>query len=1578
MHISLLPLSSPPEARVRKALLEADLAWLREELTGAKSPEQKASVVYQIGLLEHLAGRDSTAVRQLLAAVNTVAHFKEPLERLIVLIERHRSFKNLPKLLEHLCRSAEGNEEVARARLAAAWCALLHAHDEARALVQAEAAFEAAPGDPAVLITLELLARRLNDDHSLRRALSAQLELASEPTWAALIGIELAERHAAIGELERAHELLGAAAARATPVAFAALERRFSLGRAAARADWMIDALEARAGRIIGALAESEHEPASESSGLVPIGSRGLASALDTLLMQAELERSVLGEAAALTTIERAARLDPDHPLVLRALIEQSQRSARYELAESAIQSELAFDPSAAEATSLWLELAEVRTARGQSEAALAALRQALGLDPRCWLARARELDLLRERGDVEATARALSNVAQSLATGAGRGRYALLAAQAFSRHARQPSEAREALGQAELSGVPVALVRRVERALAHAIEDRASYQSATLRLLATDLDDAERVGLELEAWRRAMLDGDAASADSHLLRLEASAAGGRVARLARAYAPGERAPGAGPIDARQSALARLAELEPNPIRAAALGWAVGLRADAAGERSAAIEALARVHANQPRQAAVAGTLSGWLHDSDPVRAAAVLRATAATLNDSAFASSLLIEAGLACWWAGEREAARQDFEAAERPSKSSRAGALSAWARRASAGFGGEPEALASEPEERLLGALERVVRLGAGVRELGELTAALRGAGDGAADDLVSGARLASLLSSRALGVRVDPSELERAAGIHPDFARLVDAFRYLEQIGQAEPSPRALEESTRRWSDGDGGLAATLEWLAASARLGQRRSEHAARLRVAEQLSDAPAAQVRAAAALAAHLTQLEPAEYLAGDNPELMLTNLETSPPGCDPRRRARALDAVGDRLGHDAEPMLGLLRGYNQLAASDIGAAIASFRSYTDAYPDDPSGWEGLLGAARRGDDPALLAEASARFGNTCRDPAHAARLFEEAAEIFFDRLGDVVAGQAALARAVQLDIGRRSSFWRLFAMQRDTHDPDELLLLIDRRWPFATDPRELADLSWERARARRRRSDLPGALDALATVSQYDPEHVEALILSAEIFIAGQRYPEAVERLARLADSAAAPREQRLASGLMAVDLCENQLGDTERALGILARLEQSGLGDLGVRERLARAAAKSGAWDEAAALFERLMLERLTPEERAEAARLALVIQRDERHDPRAAGPAARVLLELVPTDPEAIDLALSGALEPALAGELCARARSALVRATSLVPTDVEALRRLARVAEQLGDFQLRQASIGALLALGDEQGDRRAELVSLERRISTVPRLPVSNDVLAELADPDDHGPVSELFALVAPYLADAFGPPRHAFALSRRERISARSGEPLRDEVAAWVKAFGLGEFDLYLSPVASERLVVLGTQPLTVIAGASVNAPLGPFQRLALARSLYAARRGLGPVIALDESDVLALIAALCSVAGVALDGPAAPHQRNFEQQLSEILPRKTRKRLAEQARPVRAVQASLDSWVRAASASLDRVAAVAVGDASVILADMPGREFASAAQEERARRLLGFMLSPEFEGMRQRFGVTVR
>ncbi len=1560
MHISLLPTSSPPKAGPEQALLEANLTWLREELDGARLAEQKAAIRYEIGVLEQLAGRDSIAVRDLLGAVNALARFKEPLELLIVLIERHRSFKNLPTLLEHACRTADSAEEVARAQLAYAWCATLHARDDVRALTAVECALEAIPSDPGALLSLEILARRFDDAGRLRRALEGRHAAATDPTWNGLLAIELAESYISIGEYERANGLLCAAGSADTQVSFRALEQRVALGQTAQRPDWSIDALDMQAQRITEALGPDG------SGASVPVSSRSPMLAIDKLLTLARLERAQGRDAAALVALERASRLDPNHAIVRHALWEQAEHGGRHDLAEAIALAEIEAGPTGAEAAALWVRLAESRSARSEHSGALAALRRAIEADPKCWLARALELDLLRGTRDSVGYARALTHVARDVADGAAQSRYWLLAAETWARHALDAEAARWALGHAESSGTPKVLVRRVERALAHASLDPRWYDAATRRLLDSDLENPERVGLELELWRRASLDDNEAETLRRLDALENIREGRLTARVARAYGPGTEA-----RDATGSSSPSLSELEADPARAAALEWAMALRLLVSGHVDAAGERLELVHAQQPHCAALAGTLSVLRLDRPPA-AAAVLRTTAKALAEDAFASSLYIEAGLLSWRALEQATARADFEAAEQRGAGC-AWALSSWARRATA------QGSSGDPIEKLLVALERATASPTpNASDASELSAALRGIGNENSGALVSAARLLNLVLGRSLGVRADPSALEKFAAQNADTSRLAEAWRYLECIGQAEPSPRLLEESTRRWAETSGGLGAALEWLAATERLGNRRRECEARQRVARLVSGTLAEHCRASAALVAHLTQAEPASFLSGTTPQLALTNLETSPPGCDPRRRASALTGVSVMLGEEVEPMLSLLRGYNQLACGDTEAAAVSFRRYTDAHPDDPSGWEGLLSAARSGDDPALLAESAATLGSTSRDPTHAARMFEEAADIFYERLNDEVAGQAALMRAVELDVSRSSSFGRLFQLLRESAAASDLLALIERRLPFASAPAELIELHWERARALRQTDDISGALAALDEVNRNDPNHLGALALSGEIFITLRRYAEAAEKLAEFAARSDAPDEQRLLIGLAAVDLFENQLDSTSRALEVLSSLYRAGLSTLPVRERLARSAAKAEAWDDAVSVLEQLMYERTTSAERAEAARLALAIHRDRRGDPRSAGHAAEVLLASIPHDAEALDLALSGALDRHSTDKLLGIGRSALVALSSRDPTQIDALQRLARIAERLGDVRLRQATLGALMSLGHAPDACRAELLSLERRISTIPPLAMADDVLAELADPEDFGPVPALLSLAAPYLSEALGPTRSTFQVGKRERVAASAGSTVRNEIAAWVGAFTLTDFELYLSPVAAERVLALATEPPSIIIGSGVTAPLGPFQRQELARSLYALRRGLGALVQLEEPDVLALIAALCKLAGVPLEAPTYARQGDFERQLARVLPRKARKLLAPLARPVRDVQASLGTWLRAATASLDRVAAVAVGDASVILAEAAPKERPTAASDERTRRLLSFVLSPQFEGLRERFGANVR
>ncbi len=1570
MHISLPPASVAPRSGLDRRALDARIAWLRDEIEHVREPEHKATLRYQIGFLEQRANREAVAVREYLAAINAVARFKEPLERLIAMIERRRSFKNLPTVLDHLCRTASGSAEVARAELAYAWAHIMHSGDESAALARVRAALDAAPSDAAACLTLEILARRAGDPAALRDALARSLAASRDSAWGSLLGLELSESDASIAAHEQARNLLDAVVARGGKLGFRALQRCAELGRTAQRSDWTIQSLEAQLARLTLALAD----PKSDAARSVPALCRNAASAVDALLQLALLERSEGRAPLAFAALKRALALEPEHPVVVRTALELACELADHESVETLAARELERASSGSDSAELWLVLAESRLARSESAQALEALERSLGADRRAWLAWALQLDLLRGTRDSSGHARALERLAELFPSARSKRQYAELAAATWVLEVGDSAAARAALRLADTSAEGYG-ARRQERMLAHYAGDDDWYEAACQSLLRSGPAEPERLGLLLELWRQALRKRSTADA-GRWLELAGELRDGRfLVALARAY---DTQDDAGAL----AALERLEGLEPEPGRTGALAWTSALRRRFAGDEPGSIAALESAHERYPKSAVVAATLSAWLgeHGETAARAAQVLRSNAAAIAEDGLSASLYIEAGLRSWQKQERAQASLDFEAAERRGAGC-AGALASWVRRArEPSFRLADDGATGDPRQRLLSALERAARAEPPTSShLAELVAALRGPIDADADHLAAAARLLALFLGRALGSRAEPPLLDRFASYHPDAAQLADGWRYLDCVTHGELSPKALEESARRWYESTGGVAPLLEWLAAAARLGNRGREIDVRHALAEQLPGVLGEHCASSAALIAHWSRAEPAPFVSGETAQARLTNLETSPPGSNPERRARALEAAADLLEEESEPIARLLQGYNLLALGDDAGAARCFRRYAEVFPDDPAGHEGLLAAAQSGEDPALLAEATAALGKASRDPRHAARLFEQAADIFSSRLDDQAQARAALERAVELDITRRSSFTRLFELIRDAAEPAQVLALIERRLGATDDRDELATLQWERARTARKLGQTDVALAALDSLVNITPNHSGALALYGEIYITLQRYAEAADKLAQLAARDDVPREERLTSGLAAVDLYENQLSSTKRALSVLLTLHRAGLSTLPVRERLARAAAKSEAWDEAVVVLEQLMFERTTLEQRAEAARLALAIHRDRRHEPRSAGHAAEVLLGALPGDAEALDLALSGALEPVLSRKLLVDGKSALARLLGSNPLELDALRRLARIADRIGDLELRQISVGALVALGQGQSSSRAELAALDQRIDTTPPVAISDEAFAELAHPEDAGAIPALLGRVAAHLGEALGPTPATFKVSKRDRISASAGLPVRSEIAAWVGAFGLGEFELYLSAMSNERIAVLATTPLFVIMGTGVNAPLGAFQRQELVRALYAARRGLLVLTQLDEADAAALIAALCKLGGVTLETPRYARQDDFERQLARGLPRKVQKTLAPLALAVREEGRGVAAWVRAASHSLDRAAALAVGDISVIHSESaPIASGVTPSPSERTLELLRFVLSPTFEAVRRRLGVGPR
>jgi hypothetical protein len=1586
---SRLPSSQVQSSGQDLTLVTSAIARLRAEHDATGESASRAILLHEIGVLEERLGDEAASARDQLGAVNAEPDFREPLERLIAIIERRQSYKNLGKLLERLVRVAERPDERSRALLDQAFYLLDHEDDFGAARALLEQATDEAPGDASAWLALELVAGKVGDSELRERALLARVRLTSDPHWKALLLLSLAEQRAAADETEGAEKALEEAAALDSPARFSALSALAEL--ALAQRLWALGA--SAYARMAEAILTALADPARADALGVPPHRRSPVQAADAWLCAAEMAREAGNTARAVELIERGLSALPSEPMLLRARFHAADSLGDTATAARLAQAELERGATGAAAASLLLRVAEARASENDAAAALAAVSRALSEDPASIAARALQLDLLGTGEDAQAFAAALEAAAEQFPSDEAKARFYVLSADVWARQARDAQGARAALSQAGMFGASPSIVARVARLLASLGEDRAWYEEATRRLIAQGASEAEQAGLWFELSRARALRGERAATAQALNGLAAAPGGSWLGNALIAYGldllplrageePGR--PGQSVDDsAASSALSALAAEESDEGTARALRLMIVLRAALRGDQAGAKAELSALHASDPADVVVARALSTLEKASAaPGRAADVLAATASVTQDPELALALELEAGILSWQAGDRKAAVESFSGSSGHARA--ANALLGWALSAA-----EPNDLharrraleAAAENAPDLAALDRfaleVARGGDANAAREALSAALEHTGT----ELHSAALLA-----RSLWSPSGSEEAERARALdqlaeNSGSAALARGAAYAIELARTpNGADRALTEAARSWAGADPGLAPALEWLGAATHSGDVQSEIEARLALARRLPAPLGATFEASAALVSLLAGEGTRQPLDSEEPAAKLANLELAAPGSDPRRRAHALLDVGLNLGEESLGVVTALAGYNQLAYGDTSAALESFRQVVEAHPEELMGWEGLRAAAEAVGDRGTLAEAYAALGDAVSDAAAGSEFWEQAALILLDEFKDRTRGEFALSRAVERDVRRFAAFDRLFRMVRERKDGPRLLELIARRLDVAEDPDEIVKLFWERARVLRSAGDREAALGALENVRMLEPDHIGALALSGEIYITLGRFAEAAENLARLGALDEAPAQQRLMSGIAAVDLYENKLDDAYAALDVLANLHRSGLSTLPVRERLARAAARAEAWDQATEALELLMNERETSAGRVEAARLAMVIYRDRlKQKGRALAAVTRLLTEL-PGDGEALDLVLNDAFPRNVSPPLLERGLTQLTQSLAKNPMDAEQVERVARIASYLGKAPVRQAALGALIALGVSSEAVEQELVRIDQRVAHVPRIAIDDSALPNLADPEDRGPIGDLMRALATTICEELGPSLAAFGVGKKERVDPRLGLPLRNEIAAWAGALGVGEFELYIGGRDPDAVVAIASEVPALLIGSAVMAPLAPRHRQAVARELFALRRGTTVLRHRESAEIGALVVAACRLGDVTLPSPAYAMIGEFQRLLGKA-PRKVRKILPELARAVLSSEEDPIVWSRAAISSLDRMAAIATGDVSWVLAS-DGHERGSVDQSEegqaRAKRLLAFVLSPTYLELREQLGMGVK
>ncbi len=1596
-----MPEDAPNEQSSAEA--ETDSAFLRAEIGATQDRSRQARLLGEAGEIAERSGDEPIAARDYLAAFNADPTFREPLEALVRLLERRRSLKNLGRVIDALVRAAQSPSEKARALvMRAAYAEDVQGDIEVakgsalEALSAAKESETEIPEHASVAMTVELVAARANDDALREEGLVERTNGAGDPQWKALLLLDIAQMAAKRGEIERALAIYAEARAlgsRSTFAAAAAAERLAKTDpglagtdEANTRSDAYADALEAEAALVGEALADPERASALG----VPRWAQHRSFLVDAYLRAAD-GRRVRGEIGrAANLLDRASDAVPEPPPVTeeaptetRALADRLLRdaviSARMRIAEllgdtahaaTLAEQRLAHESDGPTAAALALRSAEQAAAEGDAGRALEAVNRAAKHDPGCVPARALQLDILADSGDSAGYAEQLESLCDAFPTDDARGRAFLLSSFVNAVRAGDPSAAKGALSQASMYGVPQQTASRVARTLALVAGDAAWQDEATRRVIASGAaESGELAQLWFELARLRLARNDIEGAKKAITELANLPDGAWLGRALEAFLPGLSA--ADPT----AALRELAKHETDSDAARALEIVSALRAVQAGDTDGARGVLRDVASAQRDDLIVATFLAELeLAAGDPTAAAIVVEQTAAATSDALAASALWIQAGLLRWRVGDKTAAIDAFESAAEKLPASDDGrpsvaqTLLGWASR-----GVEPDTIESRRKAiaraRDAGGDERVLGIERFVTEIvggdgGAAAEALSTVEASAHGDIAVAAALGRLLwadgmaDREAFGAAMDRL---REAGS----AALAASERY-RAVRDADAAEATL--AAREWFDVGGGAPAALEWLLGATKSGDVANEADASDALSRALGGEAGEAIRASTGLLRGLHGDAP--VVSGTTDASRLAALELAQPGCDPRRRAAALCTIGKSLGDETHAQSMGVGAWSLLMMGDGEGALNAFAAVAQGNPDDLAAWEGMRTAAEALEAREAHARAAEELGHRCGDAGRGAAFWEEAANVWL-ALGNEDNAEVAFTAAFERDPRRAGAFDKLFRRVRARKDGDRLLELIAIRLDNTDDPPEVAKLYWEQARVLREKGDSEGALNALENVTMIEPDHVGALALTGEIFLKRQMYAEAADRLSRLAALEAAPPKNRVTAGVASADIFENKLDQTQRAVDVLAMLHKAGLSTLPVRERLAKSAARAGAWEEAVSILEQLMKERAERDGRIDAARLAMTIQRDKIGDKPRAAAAVTKLLEELPGDAEAIDMLL--AIEAPQKRAMLERARDHALSGLQKNPNEPDAARRLVRIAGALGDASLEAASAAVAVAIGGSDATVDGALGRARARSGrAMPQWALTAEHLRAICAPQDDGAIAQLFAIIAPAVAEALGPTLVALGVGKRDRVDARAGLQTRSDIAAWAGAFGISEFELYVGgrdPLGVQG--VAGEVPAIVI-GPNVKSPFDPMTVSRVTRELFALARGTTLMRTRDDTTVAAVTVAACRIADVPINTPPYAILAEVEKALRSAMPRKIKKMIPEACTAVAQSGVDPKAYARAALASQARMSSVACGEVALVLADMTPP---ATSTDPRAIELAKFVLSPTFIQLRRALGL---
>jgi tetratricopeptide (TPR) repeat protein len=624
-----------------------------------------------------------------------------------------------------------------------------------------------------------------------------------------------------------------------------------------------------------------------------------------------------------------------------------------------------------------------------------------------------------------------------------------------------------------------------------------------------------------------------------------------------------------------------------------------------------------------------------------------------------------------------------------------------------------------------------------------------------------------------------------------------------------------------------------------------------------------------------------------------------------------------------------------------------GEADAAYGDALAAVPDFPPALDGRLRLRQKAGEWAEAAAAAAALAAQMRDPDNQVELYEQAARLCLDRLGDQTAAVAHFRAVLAARPGHPDALARTLEILEASGDwSSAASVLSDQIEVIADDDQIRADLLVRRAQILSERlGDVLAAISDIERAARLRPRSPDFLRLLAELHVAAGHWADAArawEQLAEAAPDAATRRDALLAQARIWTD----RVPDYARAQKILEEAVTLSSDDRGVLSALAQVSRHAGNHKNAAEVYQRLARSG-TAAERATSF-LALAEVRRQLGEESAAEMAAASAFDLVAEEPAIAQLLIDSYRERGDQEGFAEMAEAALRRSGRGNKPGHLALRlALAEMygASERGIEQLRKAvdahpsAQAPRLALGRAlvAGDAQAAVAELRAVIEKDPTEPTAYAGLAEACARLDRDGAAALMATAAAVLGGGDVPGELQITLSVPPRPLAGALPPdiALELLIGQTRAAAVREVVARIDPYLHEIFPEGGELRESLAPLPDVHPAAGLAKRFAPALAvdsleIYRGDRGdppillsepralaLGPDLVADEGlarasfDVASLLARLAggSALAVAVPGdqvqallrlvsdPDSDEDRDLKKRVASALPRRVRKEL---------------------------------------------------------------------------------